>query len=191
MKIFIILGIFSVTAMACTKKQTFARHFAENLSAPEFNEFRLESQKTLASSTQTEFSSSSLFLLVKSSPVADVDSKNAAQFLQSQLDAILQIYSTHETPYAGILSKNVNCAEEYLPQEVKSSRSGVWLRAVELHANERRIFGSCSSATAKYKALYLALLCTQQKKFYEIILFTPKEQRSLSTQKIIETLSCI
>ncbi len=191
MKSFIIILIASFTAAACTSKKTFERHFEEKIYAPELNQFVLVAEKKSSNSTQAEFSAGAAFLLVKSSAVADNETKNATQFLETQLNAVFQIYSTHETPYAGILSKNIDCAEEYIPREVKFPRSDVWLRGVELYANDRRVFGSCSSASAKYKALYLGLLCQKKNIFYEIILFTLKEQTPLSTQKIMESLTCI
>jgi hypothetical protein len=64
------------------------------------------------------------------------------------------------------------------------------LSAYETTANERFVYGGCTTETTFYASAYVIVYCEGSRSFHEIKLFTPRGERSPDFAAFIGSVAC-
>jgi hypothetical protein len=81
-------------------------------------------------------------------------------------------YRKTPSPYAGVVSRESECAEEFKPKRLNETLAGAnWLRGLLLFTNDRLAFGGCDPASFAFRLGNVVLYCARQGKAYEIKLY--------------------
>lgn len=112
--------------------------------------------------------------LVRVQRVLDVSASDAEVLTRARIAQIEGQYKPARSPYPGVISDTVVCAQQYMP----SFRDGVLpskivYRSFSAYANDRLQYGPCTEQQARYGAEAVLFYCQNTKQLYEVEMFIP------------------
>lgn len=160
-----ILAIFPLLLSACTGSRTVHWNGISNprLSFSRQNEERLAGLRTL----EAEDGGWRLKVIAR-----DASAEDATKTVEGIEFIANSFYRKSPTPYAGIVSRESECAEEFKPKRFsETSADAGWLRGLLLFTNDRLAFGGCDQGSFAYRLGNAVLYCARLGRTYEIKLY--------------------
>ncbi|MFH1465204.1 MAG: hypothetical protein ABIO70_12535 [Pseudomonadota bacterium] len=94
------------------------------------------------------------------------------------------------SPYTSPAVGRQECPEEQRPKRTRRSDDTILVSAYETTANERFVYGGCTTETTFYASVYVLVYCRGSGGFHELKLFTPREAPSPGFADFIASLTC-
>lgn len=115
---------------------------------------------------------------------------NATEYFQSKIGDIHKIFLNYDTPYNDSSESNNSCPEEYLPQPYAAQKTNIGVSALQLYADEKMMFGSCTEKDAYFRSYYLLVHCKANNTGFEIIIFFNKDGTPPTLEEVVDSIRC-
>lgn len=161
----LIFAIFPLLLSACTGARAVHWNGISNsrLSFSHQKEERLAGLRTL----EAEDGGWRLKVITREASAAD-----AAKTVEGIEFIANSFYRKAPSPYAGIVSRESECAEEFKPKRFnETSADAGWLRGLLLFTNDRLAFGGCDPGSFAFRLGNTVLYCARSGRAFEIKLY--------------------
>ena len=119
--------------------------------------------------------------------VSPADGERLVHQREALMDSLFEaVVSPYTSPAVG----RQECPESQRPRLTRRSDDAILLSAYETTANERFVFGGCTTETTFYDAAYVIVYCEGNGSFHELKLFTPRKEPSPGFSDFIASVAC-
>lgn len=104
--------------------------------------------------------------------IKDMDSSLASIYEEEKRIGIESLFLTQPAHYPGIITKEVECSDEFLPETGTVGSMKYYI----MYANDRFSYGVCSPDLIAYRSVFAFGYCNDQSAFIEARIFYPPEE---------------
>lgn len=104
----------------------------------------------------------------------------ARALAEQKLNVVARLYGEQKVPYPGELSNEIACTKNRQPSRRTRSVSGLKVRMLVGHANDRFAFGACQQESIRYLGLDSFFYLPARRALVELRAFQPSEQATAS-----------
>lgn len=122
-----------------------------------------------------------------------VSQEEADQYTDSQITRMKALFSKGASPYPGVISYEIECSEEFLPNFEVDEISGIRISHFAGYLNERLVAGACTEDQAVYKEIFTLFYCPKQRRLFQLEIIAPKEKFRSSPEvyeSMFKSLAC-
>lgn len=186
------LALASLLVLGCPRTRvSFQDQYENRLRSVHLKDFVVDADGGNGATARKKFLLGKQVLFAEQSSVSAGDLAAPNDFFKRKLLPIFELYQDQDSPYAGFVSKAIQCPTEYLPKDFSFLNDQTAVRVVELFANDRMIFGGCRASEVAYRSLFVAVLCRDRSTYYELILFSEPTNKSVSAKSLADSLRCL
>jgi hypothetical protein len=186
----VVLFIFFVSSGCSFGKTEFSEHMNGRLQNSLLSDFILRSSKHQGNAKYSQFHRNKASLYVKETTLEETSKTKAQEIVHDKIQAVLSLYQDHDTPYAGFVTRKTTCPPQYLPKQTEKKKEEQMIVALEIYANSREVFGSCSKDDISFRAFYAAIVCSDRSVIYEVTLFVKPTDNTITLQSLTDSFQC-
>lgn len=125
--------------------------------------------------------------VIKVEVIKNIDAQRADRYIKERQYIIESLYSRIPSPYPGMVSKIIECSDEFKPKiidlKIESRNIPVYL----LFSTPRFTYGACADELIKYRGVLVFVYSEGDKILYQIEIFIPKQD--FEKKEILSILS--
>lgn len=114
----------------------------------------------------------------------------ATRYIDDQKLKLESIFNPAPSPYFAVLTKEIECPQEFLPAYGESANTNNKVAYYILYANERFHYGVCSQDLIAYRAIYGMTYCENTEDVYLLEYFVPNQEYSEVVEETVRSFSC-
>ena len=137
-----------------------------------------------------EISASTSNQIIKVLHLGKSDLKTARLFLDEKKFGIESLYNPLPSPYPDVITREIVCPHEYLPDVGVDNNENFYKIIYELFANERLSYGACSPDSIAHKAVFSLIHCKKSNDLYQIKFFSTLESSNQEILNEIRNFNC-
>lgn len=125
--------------------------------------------------------------VIKIEVIKNIAPKYADRYIEERKDMIESLYKRIPSPYPGMISKVIECSDEFKPKvvylEIEEKNTPVYI----LYSTPRFTYGACVEDLIKYRGALTFIYREKEKTLYRIDLFIPR--KDFDKKKVLNILS--
>lgn len=125
--------------------------------------------------------------LIKIKILNNFNLEKAENYISDKLFVINSLYRGIHSPYPGDLSNRIECSNEFKPLKISNNPFDYHI----VYASDRFTYGACSFDLIKYKSLFFFFYCENIEQFYQIELFIPINEDTLTYENSLKSIKCL
>jgi len=122
--------------------------------------------------------------------ITNVAKDVAERYINDQKIKLESIFNPIPSPYFAVLTKEIECPQEFLPVYKESTPTNNKVVYYILYANERFHYGVCSQDLIVYKAIYGMTYCENTQITYLLEYFVPDQEYGEVVEETVRSFSC-
>jgi hypothetical protein len=173
--IFLLLVFAILDKPVSNDLQNYMKSKGFTLKASDY-EITERSEKIIAGLKITEVSSANNDKIIKVKITENMEEKIAELYEDDKKSLIDSLFVTQPAPYPGVVTRIIDCPEEFKPEEGTIKTSDMKIDYYIMYSNDRFFYGVCSPDLIKYRSVVGLAYCKTKNTFVEIELFTIAEK---------------
>lgn len=123
--------------------------------------------------------------------VSDINSYNAAEYINSRIARMNALFGNAFVPYPGDISNEIVCPKEFRPEFYKINKEGLEIQYFIANLNQELIYGSCSADQIVYNGIEAFVYCPKNRQVFQLEILESKEKFKKSENlRIIKSIIC-